>query len=94
MKTLLSNMPDNVLVMDKTDPQNLITKSKNTSLADVFIFNRIANSYERKYPLFFPYNQESQLDSTIHKEHTWRHKIIANEIIQLYDPTKNLTNLK
>ena len=84
MKNILKGMNDNLLVMDKNDPMNKNKKSKYPGIADVFIFNRIPNCYQKKFPLFYPHNEENHLDSTLHPHHTWRHNIIANEIIELY----------
>ena len=83
MKNILSGM-DEMLVLDKNDPMNENLISDHPAIADIFIFNRIPNCYQRKYPLFYPNNNDSNLDSTIHPHHTWRHTIIANEIINLY----------
>ena len=84
MKNFLKTMSKNLLVMDKNDPMNENKISKYPAIADIFIFNRIPNCYQKKIPLFYPRNDNNELDSTIHPHHTWRHNIIANEIIKLY----------
>jgi GR25 family glycosyltransferase involved in LPS biosynthesis len=93
MESALETMSTELLVMDKNHPKNHNIKSKLTSLADVFIFNRIDNCYERKIPIIFPYNDSNQ-DSTIHTHHTWRHNLFANEIIKMYNSSLSLKDLK
>ena len=83
MKNILSGM-ENMLILDKNDQLNDNKLQDHPALADVFIFNRIPNCYQRKIPLFYPKNEEHNLNSTLHPHHTWRHNIIANEIIKLY----------
>ena len=94
MESALETMNNNLLVMDKNHIKNHNIKSKYTSLADVFIFNRISNCYERKIPLILPYNDHDTQDSTIHTHHTWRHNLFANEIIKMYDTSLSLKDLK
>jgi len=94
MTDILNTMDTDMLIMDKNHTQNNNTKSKLTSLADVFIFNRIKYCYERKIPLFIPYNEVGTMDSTIHPQHTQKHNLFADEIIKLYVPNRNLRDLK
>jgi len=94
MASALETMTNDLLVMDSNHPKNYNKVSKLTSLADVFIFNRIENCYQRKIPLFFPYNDSENLDSTIHTSHTSRHNQFANEVIKLYVPSLSLIDLK
>jgi len=94
MADILNTMDADMLVMDKHHKQNNNTKSKLTSLADVFIFNRIKHCYERKIPLFIPYNDDDTMNSTIHTHHTYKHNLFANEIIKLYVPNHTLRDLK
>jgi len=94
MKSVMETMDNDILIMDKHHPKNNNTVSKLTSLADVFIYNRIKNCYQRKIPIFFPYNEVGTQDSTIHTDHTWRHNLFANEIIKIYVPSLSLIDLK
>ena len=94
MEDVLNTMSTNLLVLDHNNPQNHNTKSKYTCLADVFIFNRIKYCYERKIPLFIPYNEVEHQDSTIHPHHTAKHNKFATEIIKIYNPDLNLIDLK
>jgi len=93
MKEVLYGM-DDILIMDKNDPKNFNTQTHANFLSDVFIFNRIPHCYTLKYPLFFPYNDSKEMDSTIHPDHTRDHKIISLEIANLYTHTDNLNDLK
>jgi len=93
MKEVLDGMTD-ILIMDKNDPKNFNTQTHANFLSDVFVFNRIPHCYTLKYPLFFPYNESKEMDSTIHPDHTRDHKIISLEIANLYTHTENLNDLK
>jgi len=94
MKSALETMSNDLLVMDKNHVKNNNNVSKFTSLADVFIYNRIENCYQRKLPLFIPYNEVGVQDSTIHTHHTWRHNLFTNEIVKMYNSTLSLKDLK
>ena len=84
MKYILNGM-DDILIMDRHDKQNSTILTNRSGIADVFIFNRIKNCYQKKIPLFFTSNNNNNLDSTIHTDHTWRHKIISKEIQKIYN---------
>ena len=94
MKNILKTMSPKLLVMNSKDHQNKNKLSKYPSIADVFIYNRIRNCYQRKIPLLIPFNDHDSLNSTLHTHHTKKHNLFANEVIALYDSSKQLSDLK
>lgn len=77
-KQILNTINDNCINFSNTD-----------IAADYFIYSHVLNSYTYSIPLFIPNNDNDQLDSCIHTNHTESHIGRKMEIIKYY--LNNLT---